>query len=203
MDNYAQALENAKKHFCPYNMGLLERKTGVSATETQIITTFLGQKVMIDKATGETQIGGKPGNFAQCLTLFDWLCDGKPQAKASLSFCPVSSLPGVLVSGKGLLMRADALAQKADEDPQGFVKACKAVGGTQVTLGDMGFLVYVLPDLPMELKFYRSDEEFPASVTFLWDRNTLDFIRYETVYYLAGCLRKRLEEEITQQSLSL
>jgi len=56
--------------------------------------------------------------------------------------------------------------------------------------------VPIFPDLSMQLKFYFADEEFPPSLTFLWDKNILDFVRYETVYYIAGVLRDRLMEAL-------
>ena len=38
------------------------------------------------------------------------------------------------------------------------------------------------------------DYEFPASLQLLWDTNTLDFVHYETTYYIAGHLLSRLRE---------
>ena len=46
----------------------------------------------------------------------------------------------------------------------------------------------------MQLKFYHSDEDFPPSVTLLWDENMLQFVYYETVFYIAGVLLRRLQE---------
>lgn len=59
--------------------------------------------------------------------------------------------------------------------------------------GDMGFQINAFPDLPLQMKFYGSDQEFSPSLTLLFDANILQFIRYETVYYLSGCLIRRLE----------
>ena len=60
----------------------------------------------------------------------------------------------------------------------------------------MGMELMAFADLPVRLKFYFADEEFPASLTVLWDKNILDFIRYETVYYLAACLFSRLSQNL-------
>ena len=54
----------------------------------------------------------------------------------------------------------------------------------------------VFPGVSMCLKFYFADEEFPPQLTFLWDKNMLQFVRYETVYYIAGCIRERLLKRI-------
>ncbi len=192
MDNYAVAQQAAEKRFCTYDMAKIAEKCGVFLENGHICTVFLGDPVRVDTATGKVTVAGEAADFCQALTIFDWLCDRKPDAKASGEFCPVSSLPGVLVSGSGLVMNTAALAAKIDKDPQKFREICQSMGGVKVRAGDLGFQLPVFPDLPMELKFYFSDEEFPASLTFLWDKNILDFIRYETVYYLAGCLQNKL-----------
>ncbi len=198
MDNYAVMMEGAKRLFCTYDMDKLARKNGVRATNTHLITTFFGKTVEIEKATGNMTVDEKMADFGECLTVFDWLCDRKEYAVASGQFCPVSSLPGVLSSGGGgLVMNTDALAAKIHRDPDAFREKCVRLGGREVPMGDLGFELDAFPDLPVRLKFYFADDEFPASLTFLWDQNILQFVRYETVYYLAGCLRSYLYAENT------
>ncbi len=192
MNNYAVMVNDAKKRFCTYNVEIIAAKNGVSHTDTHIITTFLGETARIEKATGNVTVGSREAVFGEILTLFDWLCDGKPDTAASYDFCPVTSLPGIFVAGKGLTLNGDRLADTIDKNPEKFCAACKALGGTEIKAGDIGFQLMALPGLPMQLKFYHSDEEFPATLTLLWDKNILQFIRYETVYYLAGCLLARL-----------
>ena len=46
------------------------------------------------------------------------------------------------------------------------------------------------------MKFYHSDEEFPASITLLWDENTLQYMYYETVFYVAGFLIHEICKEM-------
>ncbi len=196
MDNYETMLKGAKRRFCTYDITKIAAKNGVTETITHICTTFLGEAVLVEKATGEFTVGGRNASFGEGLTVFDWLCDRKEGASAAWQFCPVSSLPGVLVSGGSLTMRPTAAANKIDQAPENFIAFCESVGGTATGAGDMGFQIMAFPDLPMQLKFYHSDEEFPPSLTLLFDRNTLQFIRYETVYYLAGCLLRRLEASL-------
>ncbi len=192
MDNYAIMQRAAEVRFCQYDPREILEKPGVFQENGYICTTFLGEPVRVDLQTGKVSVGGREGSFGESLTVFDWLCDRKSHARAAWEFCPVSSLPGVLVSGSGLTMNFAALAAKTDKNPEAFRAACKALGGTETGAGDIGYTLLAFPDLPLQLKFYHCDEDFPASMTLLWDKNTLQFIRYETVYYLAGCLRQRL-----------
>lgn len=194
MDNYARSLEAARQHFLEYDSALLAKRPGMGASGPYLTTCFLGADTRIARETGKVTFSRDgfetfwEANYTEALSVYDWLCDRRPDAAASGEFCPVGSLPGVYVGGSGLSMTGGTLAEKIDKSPLAFSRALGAMGGTPVPLGDMGFRLPVFPDLPMCLKFYHGDEDFPPSLTFLWDRNTLRFVRYETVYYIAGCL---------------
>ncbi len=193
MDNYAIATQAAAKRFRTYDMESLTRKNGVADEGAYLSTCFLGQTVHVHKSTGlVTFPGGREADFCEALTIYDWLCDRKETAAAAWDFCPVSSLPGVYVSGGTLAMTGGSLPAKIDKDPRRFLEKCTGLGAKTIPLGDIGVEFMAFPDLPVRLKFYHADEDFPASLTLLWDKNILDFIRYETVYYLAGCLIKYL-----------
>ncbi len=195
MDNYLQTTKAAARRFCTYDFAEIARKPGVFESESHFSLIFLGETARISKKTGEVTFPetGRAGNFRESLTIYDYLCDGKPGARAAGEFCPVGSLPGIFVGGSGLGLNGNALAEKIHRAPEAFRKACAAIGGREVALGDMGFEIPVFQGLTMMLKFYHADEEFPATMTLLWDRNILHFIRYETVYYLGGCVLGRLE----------
>ncbi len=192
MNNYDVMRRAAEARFCTYDPALLAKRPGVTETESGLLTRFFGRPVEVNRKTGIVSFPEEErcGDFGETLTVLDWLCDRRDGAAPAMAFCPVSSLPGVLVSGGNLVMNTDALAAKIDKNPALFCRACEAMGGTAVMAGDIAFQLPAFPDLPMQLKFYHSDEEFPASLTLLWDQNTLQFIRYETVYYMAGCLQR-------------
>ena len=192
MNNYEKMMEAAKQRFTSYDMRLLTTRCGVTDLGAFLETRFFDRRVLISKATGEMTVDGRSANFGETLSVFDWLCDAKPDACAAGDYCLVSQLSRVYVSGGGLSMNADAFADQVQQHPEQFRTACEKMGGKAVPLGDMGYEIPVFSNLSMRLKFYFADEEFPASLSFLWDKHTLDFVRYETVYYIAGCLRSCL-----------
>ena len=53
--------------------------------------------------------------------------------------------------------------------------------------------------LPVVLRFRESDDEFPASLQVLVDRNILEYMHYETVMFAIGHLLERVEEKIEQK----
>ena len=52
--------------------------------------------------------------------------------------------------------------------------------------------------LPVLLRFWEADEEFPAQLQLLWDRNTCRYLRYETTFYLSGEILRRLRESAAE-----
>lgn len=182
----------ARQHFLEYDPAVLAGRPGVTDGGDYLTTCFFGQQARICKADGVITLDGKLANFGEGLSLYDWLCDGRPDAVASGEYCAVGSLPGVLVSGSGLVMSADGLAAKIHGVPERFHAACARLDAAPIPMGDIGYCVPIFPGISVCLKFYFADEEFPPQLTFLWDKNILQFVRYETVYYIAGCLTTRL-----------
>lgn len=192
MNNYDRMLLAARQRFLGYDALQLGQKPGVTDFGSELVTYFFNQRIVIRKTDGQILLDGRNADFGEGLSILDWLCDRNEDANASMIFCPIGSLPGVYVSGANLSMDLPDLAQAIHENPDGFRRACVQMGAEPQNMGDLGFLLWIFPDLPMCLKFYFGDDEFPAQLTLLWDRNMLQFVRYETVYYIAGCLQRRL-----------
>ena len=61
----------------------------------------------------------------------------------------------------------------------------------------MAFELDLFPFLTIALHFWESDEDFPASLQILVDKNILDYMHYETVMFavthVLGCLRSKCE----------
>ena len=201
MDNYAMMLNAARQHFLEYDVELLAARKGVTDRGDHLHTRFFAEDVRIDKHTGHITVGGRDAGFVEGLSIYDWLCDSRPEACAAEEFCTVSSLPGVLAGGSGLMMCAPRLAAMINAAPETFKQCCVRLEGTGVPFGDIGFRLPIFSNLAMVLKFYFSDEEFAPTLTFLWDKNSLQFVRYETVYYIAGCLERRLQIMLSEEAL--
>lgn len=58
----------------------------------------------------------------------------------------------------------------------------------------MAYQLWLFPFLPVILRFWDADEDFPASLQVLLDQNTLDFIHYETLMFALSHLMQRLRQ---------
>ena len=198
MDNYILARDRARDTFLSYDLQKMLRRPGVGEEGENLSFIFLGTSVSVNRKSGVVLCsypGGEAweGDYAEAMSVYDWLCDGKENAVPAGEYCPLNSLPGIYVGGSGgLTIGSHTVTEKADKDPEKFRKACSILGGEECPAGDIGYKIPLFPNLWAVLKFYHSDEDFPAQLTVLWDKSTLDFVRYETVYYIAGVLFRRL-----------
>ena len=56
----------------------------------------------------------------------------------------------------------------------------------------------LFPFLPLSLRFWEADEEFPASLQILTDKNILDYMHYETLMFAITHVIHRLKAECEQ-----
>lgn len=56
------------------------------------------------------------------------------------------------------------------QNKDGFVAACQQLGGSQVEGGDVAYELPVFPRLPVRMILWLKDDEFPARLTYLFDR---------------------------------
>ena len=85
------------------------------------------------------------------------------------------------------------------EDPEGFRKACLALGGTPLPNGDIAYAIELFDGLPIAVQLWFGDDEFPPNLRFLWDENALMYIKYETMYFAKGMLLSRIEEQMNHR----
>lgn len=77
---------------------------------------------------------------------------------------------------------------------------CSRLGQLSSIKGDLSAVIPVFDFLPVCLRFWDADEEFPASLQILYDENILDFMRFETVFYMTDHLLGRLKETAAQMA---
>lgn len=198
MNNYEISRKRAQSYFLNFDQEKLIRTWGLSHDENTLYILFFDKPYTVCRKTGKVTYQGAAAGFEETLTIFDLLCHQDGSAGPSGRFAPVNSLKGATkYAGVETDFHRDA-AKVFDRAPQRFSDACLALGGAPVQIGDIGFRFSMFRELDVILKFYHADEDFPASVTLLWDENLLDFMFYETVFYAADFLLKTIQENMAQ-----
>ena len=196
MDNYEISRDRAQDYFLNFDQDVLIERWALAHDDAALHLDFFGKPYTICRETGSITCSGTQAGFEETLTIFDLLCHQDGSAVISGRFAPVNSLKG---AAKGAGVEKDfyrSYADAFDRDPVSFSAACHKLGGKPVPMGDLGFRFTMFRDLDVILKFYHSDEDFPASITLLWDENLLDFMFYETVFYAAGFLLKSIQTQM-------
>lgn len=198
MDNYQISRDRAQAYFLGFDQQALIRTWQLRHDETWLYVDFFGRSYQIHRGSGTVTRAwdGTQAGFSEVMSIFDLLCHAGERKTVSGNFAPVNSLKGAPKTGGVGTDFYAGFAGCFDRDPQGFRSACLALGGTEVAMGDIGFRFPVFRDLAVIVKFYHSDEDFPATLTLLWDENTLQFLYYETVFYIADFLLGTIKERL-------
>lgn len=198
MDNYQVSRDRAKGYFLGFDQEAIIRAWDLEHDAQNLYVSFFGRSYGICRKTGAVsrRWSGEAAGHGEVLSIFDLLCHAGDRKLLSGAYAPVNSLKGRPPVGVGTDFHT-GVASRFDRDVDAFARACREVGGIPVDMGDLGFRFPVFGGLSVILKFYRADEDFPASVTLLWDENTLQFVFYETVFYMAGHLLGTIEAHMS------
>lgn len=196
MDNYELSRDRAQAYFLGFDQNAVIRQWDLRHDADNLYVTFFSREYAICRKTGRvTRPDGTQAGHSEVLTIFDLLCHEGDKTVTG-SFATVNNLKN-LPKGAGVGTDFHSpVAAKFDASPERFRHACLALGGQPADMGDMGFRFPMFGPLSVLLKFYHSDEEFPASVTLLWEENTLQFLFYETVFYAAGFLLSAIVDQM-------
>lgn len=200
MDNYEKSRLRAQQYFLGFDQEALIRGWKLRHDEDYIYVTFLKNKYSLCRKTGAVKrlSDGSDAGFEEVLSILDLLCHEGGEKRISGKIAPVNSLRGSPKLGGVGTDFYSAVASRFDREIRLFRKACIALGGQEIPAGDVGFRFSVFRNLTVTLKFYRADEDFPATVTLLWDENMLSFVYYETVFYIGGFLLSQLSRKMDE-----
>jgi hypothetical protein len=195
--NYELAKIKARPVFLKKNQNEIIEKYNLKHDEAYLYMTFLYQDYRIGRLDAAVEKKEDDASWKDCsheevLSVYDLLGYSEKKPHIAEEWCIVNSLPGVAhTSGLG-----DSFFKKYDkvfmQDEDAFLAACEKLGGEQVPYGDVGFRFRIFDELPILMRIYRADDEFDAQITLLWDKNALDFVHYETTYYIAGVLFEKI-----------
>ena len=195
-DNYRLQAEHAKQYFLSYDQQALVKKCSLRQDEQWLYAVMLGRTYRIHRKTGdlfclEGQVWQDANTHAEVMTLLDLICDSREDRH------PAGRLKNMSDFGHQFhqeLTERNPAALRYQENPQGLRKACLALGGIPMEVGDIAYRIPLFEDLAIVLQFWLGDEEFAPSLRYLWDENALQYLKYETMYFAVDLLQRRLLE---------
>lgn len=202
-NNYEKMRDRMAKVFLRYDQEKMIQKFNLEYDENNLYLCFLNRPYRISRQTGRVTwsedgfVTENPADYNAAMTIYDVLCCSKEDCCLSQEWVSVGSLSSVL---GGTLKKGSNFFQNAAEAFTGktnlLAKACERLGGRKLEKGDAAYELLLFPFLPVVLRFWDADEEFPASMQILTDRNILDFMRYETLMFAVSHVLQRVKEEM-------
>lgn len=196
-NNYDLAARQAEALFLNYDQEAVIRNFGLEADGEYIYLEFVAKPYRIERKTGALERGPEwaRAGFEEVLSVYDALChSGKPPILTG-EWLLTGSLRGA-ASGPSALESPERVAWLAENFDR-IPAACRALKGVEGTGGDAAFIITVFGTFSTLIRLWLPDDEFPAQLQFLWDKNALEFVHYETIFYMMAHVLNRLEEEIS------
>ena len=197
-NNYLIQVQQAKVRFLTYDQQKLIRKFDLKHDEQWFYVNLLRKQYRLHRFTGDLQrcSGGSwedANTFEEVMTLLDLLCDSRDDHWLTGRWQNMQTF-GLQFHQNLLEDGVDTFARMLEKDPEGLVRACKALGGVPMGSGDISYALELFDGLRVWLQFWAGDEEFPAKVRWLWDENALMYLKYETMYFALDLLLTELHQ---------
>jgi hypothetical protein len=131
------------------------------------------------------------------MSIYDVLCYTKDGATLSGDWKTLSNLSPHSNFGAGSEKSLNSpVAKRFSGKTAELRNACIKLGGIAATKADVGFLFNAFSFLPVVFQYWDGDEEFEPRIIFLFDANTLDYIHFETAWYVGSHLLDIIEENM-------
>lgn len=195
-NNYALQVERARQLFLAYDQPAMCARLGLTPTPDAIVLRFLGAPYTVRRADGAVLApDGAPASFGAAMSIYDALARSNTPTRAG-TFVPTSALHGIRGTHAVHEDLHSPTAQRFAGRTDALARALARLGGRPWgKVGDVSCVLDVFDFFPVCVRFWDADEEFPASLQFLWDAHATDFLHYETLWYVMDELIGRLLSE--------
>lgn len=200
LSNYEKMRNQMRGEFVKYNQEKMIRKFRLDFDADYLYLEFVGRSYRIGRRSGivEWSEDGiqsvKEADYNESMTIYDVLCYSKEDCRLSGKFCPLHSVKGTAKT----IHAGSSMFQQVAERFQGrtaqLAYACKELGILSDMKGDVAAILPAFTFLPVSLQYWEGDGEFPPNLKFMFDENILDYMHFETVFFMMSHILKRIEE---------
>lgn len=191
--NYEAQLEKCRVEFANWNHQKIAKKFGLIVDERYLYIRFVGKTYRIDRKTGLAQKSADGESYAEdagyneMMSFLDLFSYSKDDLSLSGQWTLIKHVSKMAHSGEEVGSRLFApYADMISGNIPLFCGACACLRARKVDEGDACYIVDTFDFLPVKLQFWEKDDEFPAQLNLYWDELVLDYVRYETTYYIAA-----------------
>jgi len=200
--NYEIMRDRMEAEFAKYDQDTMIQKFGLKNDTNYIFIRFVGRDYRINRTTGRVEWFSEKrkayihADYNESMTIFDMLTYSKENCRLDGHFVSPNDFKGMVKSafaGSDMFSRqAVYFTGKCEE----LKKACLKLGGKPGNVGDVSSTIPMFDFFPVIVQFWDADEEFEAVLKFMWDKNAIDYMHFETIAFATAHLISRLKEEL-------
>lgn len=205
--NYDRQVDIGRRIFMEYDQDKIIRRYELLADEHWIYLDYLDASYRISRENGKIEEQQKENCWKECrsydtvMTIYDLLCYAKNETAPTLSGEWQTIGNFAVGSSPGTGMFTKKYAKQFRNSAEKLKAACKKLGGIMqkpMARADVTCLIPVTSFFPVLLQFWDGDEEFDPELVLLWDKNSNQFLHFETMFYLQGDLLDRIKNKLEE-----
>lgn len=178
-------------------------RLGLDYAEGGIRLGFLGRRYRVtpDGVRCEDDLPVNVNNLSVILYYVLSTGHGDPEG----SYVLVEAIPRMVgMLGAQSRLMSNPLERHFADGYGAFGEAATRLGGSEEEspAGTHLWKFTVLPKLPVKLAFEEADDDFPVGVQIMLDRTAVEFLEFECLAFMVGCLVRALIEAAQQSDCS-
>ena len=189
--NFEKMAELGSKLFLGEDQDAILARYPLEHDDRSFFINFLGDRYRIDRESGAVFCGDGPAEPAALLTIMDMVCNKIGAPVMTGKWCNMQELSGAC-SNPGESSVFTRKVARLNGRAGDLRRACLAAGGREVPGGEVSFRFEVFDGYETWMQFWDADDEFPASLKFLWDRSATLYMHFETLWYVMSAILDRL-----------
>ena len=189
----------AKEEFLASDHEKLIKKYSLKSDAENLYINFLTETYAINRTTADVtkRATGEPAVHDVMMSIFDMLMNSYAQDELpalSGTWATLSTLGGIIGAAHvARLHTNEILVPFVDKVPE-FTAVCEKLDGKKQLKGDVSYILPLFDFFPVWVQFYDADDEFPATLQFMYDSNAKDFVFFETLFYCTSYMEKLFAE---------
>lgn len=198
--NYEALSEQWRSAFAGYDPARISRILHLETDESYLYLSYFRSRYRLRLADGwlekETEDGWTENlYFNETMSIYHLLHYTKDQPLITGIWVPNTALAGARAHNQNV---PDPLltpfARKFTGKTELLDLACRELDGSRLSKGDVGYQFSVFPQISLQFIFWDADEDFPAQVQILVDKQVTDFVHFETTGCMISDLLEKMEK---------
>lgn len=184
----------SKNRFLQYDQEKMISLFDLAHDEETMKIDFLGQTYTVDRKSGELMQGDRLADLDEMASIYELLTTATHLPQESKNWKSIAALCTNTTDTS--LGRYIEYLQPFEGKLDLMQEACEKLGGIPAGKGDVSSLIPVFDGITVWFQYWEADDEFPASVQFLWDASITDFFRWSILWNIMTCITKRMKEVV-------